>query len=128
MTDDFDQGVDDSQWALGKLGNERTQVSTMIVCTNYRGWLFFIFCALESKRSDSIYQSLGILARGFMKKDQFKTNLLLFIYVWQDFDLDSEFGAVEAGTDIEGVIEMKAGMNQGAVHEFNLKVSNLFVL
>ena len=37
--------------------------------------------------------------------------------------MDTEFGAVEAGTDIEGVIEMKAGMNQGTVHEFNLKVS-----
>lgn len=31
LTDDFDQGTDDSQWSLGKLGNERNQVSVAII-------------------------------------------------------------------------------------------------
>jgi len=38
----------------------------------------------------------------------------------QEFDLDEEFGAVTAG-NIDGVIELKANMNQNAVHEFNVK-------
>lgn len=37
--------------------------------------------------------------------------------------MDEEFGAVEAGP-IEGLFELKANMNQNAVHEFNVKVSN----
>jgi hypothetical protein len=41
----------------------------------------------------------------------------------QENDLDSEFGAVAAG-DIEGVIEVAAGMSgAAAVHEFALRVS-----
>jgi len=40
----------------------------------------------------------------------------------QDFDLEQAFGAVAAGTDIEGTITLMGQMNAGyALHEFNLK-------
>ena len=42
----------------------------------------------------------------------------------QDFDLDEAFGAVAPG-NIDGVIELKARMNQNAVYEFNVKVRRL---
>lgn len=38
----------------------------------------------------------------------------------QEFDLDEQFGAVVPG-DITEVIELRANMNQNAVHEFNVK-------
>lgn len=64
MTDDFDQGADDNQWALGKLGNERNQVSTIIhklpLLSFVPTWLYFIIIrALESKRCDSIIGFIG---------------------------------------------------------------------
>ena len=42
----------------------------------------------------------------------------------QDFDLDEEFGAVVADTDLEGTIELVGRMNGPyATHEFALRVS-----
>ena len=40
--------------------------------------------------------------------------------------MDEAFGAVQAGPDIEGVIELSARLNgPAAVYEFNLRVSRL---
>ena len=41
----------------------------------------------------------------------------------QEFDLDQTFGEVKVGSTIDGVIELRANMNQNAVHEFTVKVS-----
>ena len=40
--------------------------------------------------------------------------------------MNEAFGAVQAGPEIEGVIELSANLNgPAAVHEFNLRVSRL---
>ena len=41
----------------------------------------------------------------------------------QDFDLDAEFGAVQAGERLEGVIELNTRVNRNEVHEFKLRNS-----
>jgi hypothetical protein len=41
----------------------------------------------------------------------------------QQFNLDETFGEVEVGSTIDGVIELKANMNQNAVYEFSVQVS-----
>jgi hypothetical protein len=43
----------------------------------------------------------------------------------QDHDLDAELGAVVAGADIEGIVELKGRINLTQVHEFSLKVREL---
>lgn len=39
----------------------------------------------------------------------------------QEFDMDETLGAVQAGADVEGVIELSSRMNQISAHEFQLK-------
>ncbi|KAL9190175.1 hypothetical protein ACHAXT_007386 [Thalassiosira profunda] len=39
----------------------------------------------------------------------------------EEFDLDEEFGPVTAGSDIEGVIELKTALNRVATHDLHIK-------
>jgi len=39
----------------------------------------------------------------------------------EEFDLDEEFGPVQAGDDIEGVIELKSSLNRVTTHDISLK-------
>ena len=36
--------------------------------------------------------------------------------------MDEAFGAVQAGSDVEGVIELESRVNRASVHEFELLV------
>ena len=45
----------------------------------------------------------------------------------QDFDLDETFGAVQAGGDLEGTIELHSRLNRAEVHEFSLLVSDILM-
>ena len=40
----------------------------------------------------------------------------------EEFDLDEEFGPVTAGSDIEGVIELKTALNRVATHDLHVSV------
>ena len=48
--------------------------------------------------------------------------------MFQDFDLNEQFGAVQVGPKVDGVIEIQARMNGPAsIYEFALRVSRLYV-
>lgn len=105
MTDDFDNvSTPDEDWRkLASFGVERNEV-------RFRFSLFS-----REKTEESFGQQASLLKRFF--------SFCLFT-IFQDFDMDEAFGAVQAGGDLEGVIELTGRMNGPAgVHEFGLRVS-----
>jgi hypothetical protein len=53
----------------------------------------------------------------------------LLQFFFQDFDLNEQFGSVQVGPKVDGVIEIQARMNGPAsIFEFSLRVSQFLFL
>jgi hypothetical protein len=99
----IDQGVDTSR--AQQLENWQNQQEVLAARKQHR----YMTDDFDKVKTDENWRSLGKFGN--------ERN--------QEFDLDSAFGAVQAGDRIDGVIELAGRANQNKVHEFSLLVSHL---